>query len=178
MVNITIDSIKLSVPADSTILEAAKKANIKIPTLCYIPEIQKIGACRMCLVEVKGNPKLLASCCTPVFEGMEVVTNNQKIRKARKFVLELILSDHPMTCLTCERNMKCELQTLAGELGIDTIRYQGEKSSRGSDTVTKTLQYDGSKCIYCKRCETMCNTVQTVGAIYSKKRGFNAEVGT
>ncbi|MGM0606941.1 MAG: NADH-dependent [FeFe] hydrogenase, group A6 [Candidatus Muiribacteriota bacterium] len=178
MISIYINDKKINIESEKTVLEAAQKAKVKIPTLCHVPEIQKIGACRMCLVQIDDNPKLQAACTAPLRDGMKVKTNSQKIRQARKFVLELILSDHPTTCLTCERNMNCELQTLAAELGIDIIPYEGEKSLRGEDKVTETLRYDGEKCIYCKRCETMCNTVQTVGAIYSKKRGFNAEVGT
>jgi NADH-quinone oxidoreductase subunit G/NADP-reducing hydrogenase subunit HndD len=178
MLNINIDGINVSVEEGTTILEACNKINIKIPTLCYIPEIQKIGACRMCLVEVVGNPKLQASCSTPATDGMKVITNSQKIRDARKFVLELILSDHPQDCLTCERNLNCELQALAADLGIEERKYVGEKSVRGKDNSSYSLTYDGDKCIYCKRCETACNTIQTVGAIFSKKRGFSAEVGT
>ena len=178
MLNININGIDVKVEQGSTILEAANKIGVKIPTLCHIPEIQKIGACRMCLVEIEGNPKLHASCTTPVVDGMKIKTNTKKVRDTRKFVLELILSDHPTTCLTCERNTRCELQSMAAELGIDIVPYRGATSSRGKDKETLQLNYDGSKCIYCKRCETMCNEVQTVGAIFSQKRGFNSEVGT
>ncbi|MBN2852180.1 MAG: iron hydrogenase small subunit [Clostridia bacterium] len=178
MLNININGIDVKVEQGSTILEAANKIGVKIPTLCHIPEIQKIGACRMCLVDIEGNPKLQASCTTPVVDGMKIRTNTKKVRDTRKFVLELILSDHPTTCLTCERNTRCELQSMAAELGIDIVPYRGATSSRGKDNETLQLNYDGSKCIYCKRCETMCNEVQTVGAIFSQKRGFNSEVGT
>ncbi len=178
MLNVKIDGKNISVPEGSTILEACNKADVHIPTLCYLPEIQKIGACRMCLVEVERSPRLQASCSTTVTEAMSVLTNTRKIRETRKFVLELILSDHPTTCLTCERNTRCELQKLAADLGVEIIPYEGAKSSRGKDSSASSLQYDGDKCIYCKRCETMCNTVQSVGAIFSKKRGFDSEVGT
>jgi len=178
MIDVYIDNKKVSVPEDFTILQAAKEADVRIPTLCFLENLQKIGACRMCLVEIENTGRLVTSCTTPVCQGLKVLTHSEKVRKARKFVLELILSDHPTTCLTCEKNTRCELQDLAAEHGIEIVPYRGDKSDRGKDSAANSLRYDGEKCIYCKRCETMCNTVQTVGAIYSKKRGFNAEVGT
>ena len=126
MVNVTIDGIQVEVPKGSTALEAAKVAGIKIPKLCYLKDLNEIGACRMCLVEVKGNRSLQASCVFPVDNGMEISTNTPKIRKARKANLELILSNHDRSCLTCVRSHNCELQELAVTLGVDELPYEGE----------------------------------------------------
>ncbi|HHF97958.1 MAG TPA: 2Fe-2S iron-sulfur cluster binding domain-containing protein, partial [Candidatus Aerophobetes bacterium] len=164
-VNLTIDGVKVCVEEGATILEAAKKAGIKIPTLCHLPEIQSIGACRMCLVEVKGSPKLLPACVTPVSEGMEVKTTTPSLREARRFVLELILSTHPADCFTCVRNGNCELQNLAAELGLRQITYSGERSNGKKDLSNPSIVRDNEKCILCRRCVSMCYEVQGVGVI-------------
>jgi NADP-reducing hydrogenase subunit HndD len=130
-INLKINNIDVTVPEGTTVLEAARKANIEIPTLCYLKGINQIGACRMCLVEIKGSRSLQAACVYPVSEGMEVFTNTKTVRDARKISLELILSNHEKKCLTCIRNQNCELQKLANDLGISDIRYEGENPHYG-----------------------------------------------
>ena len=127
MIKVTVDGISVEVPKGSTALEAAQAANINIPTLCFLKDINKIGACRMCLVEVKNSRALQAACIYPVSDGMEIITNSPRVRKARKTNLELILSNHDRSCLTCVRSEDCELQALSKQLGVDEIRYEGEK---------------------------------------------------
>ena len=126
MVNLTINGLPVSVSAGTTVLEAARSAGIKIPSLCFLKDANEIGACRICVVEVKGAKSLVASCVYPVSEGMEVFTNTEKVRKSRQLTLELILSNHRMDCLTCARSGKCELQQLAAELGIDAVRFAAD----------------------------------------------------
>ena len=133
MVKVTIDGVQVEVPKGSTVLEAAKAANIDIPTLCYLKGINEIGACRMCLVEVKGARALQASCVYPVSDGMEVKTNTPAVREARRVNLELILSNHDRNCLTCVRNQNCELQELSLKLGVDSIRFEGESINYSVD---------------------------------------------
>jgi len=171
-VNLTIDGVKVSVKEGATILDAAKKARIKIPTLCHLPGIQSIGACRMCLVEVEGSPKLQTACMYPVSEGMVVKTNTPAVLEARKFVLELILSNHPADCFTCIRNGNCELQTLASELGLRQISYSGTRSNGRKDLSNPAIVRDNEKCILCRRCVSMCHEVQGVGVIFPQRRGF------
>jgi len=175
-VNLTIDGIKVSVEEGSTILEAAKKAGVKIPTLCYLPEIQSIGACRMCLVEIEGSSKLQCACMYPVSEGMVVKTNTPAVHKARKFVLELILSNHPADCLTCIRNGNCELQKLANELGLREIPYSGERPKARVDSSNPCIIRDTEKCILCRRCVSVCHEIQEVGVIFPQKRGFETAI--
>jgi len=177
MVNLTIDGKKVEVPAGATLLEAARDVNIRIPTLCYLPEVQAIGACRVCLVEVEGNKNLQASCVFPATDGLVVHTNSDRVRQARKFTVELLLSTHPQECLTCPRNLKCELQRLSEELGIREVRFQGEKPRVRIDDSTPSIRRDSSKCILCRRCVTICQEVQQVGALYPQERGFNTYVG-
>jgi iron-only hydrogenase group A len=176
-VNLTIDGNKLEVPVGTTILEAAKAANIRIPTLCYLPEVQAIGACRVCLVEIEGNKNLQASCVFPAAEGVVVHTNSKKVQEARKFTVELLLSAHPQDCLTCPRNLKCELQQLAEELGIREIRFPGEKPKPRIDESTPAIRRDASKCILCRRCVTVCQEIQQVGALCAQERGFDCYIG-
>ena len=177
MVNLKINNIPVSVPEGTTILEAAKAANIKIPTLCYMKDINAIGACRICVVEVKGARSFAAACVYPVAEGMEVFTNTPKIRESRKTTLELILSDHKKECLSCDRNLHCELQKLSYEYGCDEHAYKGEHSDRLPDYSTAYLVRDNSKCILCRRCVAVCNKIQHCGVIAAKNRGFNTEIG-
>ena len=186
-VNITINGKKLSVPAGITILEAAQKLNINIPTLCYCPDVgcgvaNKPASCRICLVEAEGIRRgrriLVPACATPVAEGVVVYTNTQRALKARRMVLELLLSDHPKNCLTCAKNQECELQKLAHEFGINDITFQGESNRLPVDNSSEAIMRDLSKCIMCRRCETVCNKVQTVGALTGYGRGFSAKVGT
>lgn len=173
MVTLTIDGQKVEVPKGSTVLEAAHKANIRIPTLCFLKGINEIGACRMCVVEVKGARALQASCVLPVSEGMEVITNSPAVRESRKVTLELLLSDHNLECPTCVRNLNCELQKLAEELGIKSIRYPGEKHAPRYDDFSPSIVRDASKCILCRRCVSACHKVQGVGVISPNHRGFN-----
>ena len=173
MVSLTIDGIKVTVPENTTVLEAARQANIHIPTLCYLKGVNQIGACRMCLVEVKGGRALQAACVYPVSEGMEVYTNNARIRNARKVNLELILSNHDRSCLTCVRNQNCELQSLAEELGIRDITYDGVQIERPIDTSSPSIVRDPNKCILCRRCVATCQNIQKIGVIGATNRGFN-----
>ncbi len=176
MVNLTINGISVSVPEGSTILEAAKYANIDIPTLCYLKDANKIGACRICVVEVKGARGLAAACVYPVSEGMEVLTNTPKVREARKITLELILSNHEKKCLSCVRNQNCELQSLAEEFGIDAERFEGKNIHYEKDDKSASIVRDSNKCVLCRRCIGVCKNVQTVGAIDAIERGFATRV--
>jgi len=178
MVNITIDGKQLQVPDSYTILEAAREAGVNIPTLCFLKEINEIGACRMCVVEVKGSRSLQAACVYPVAEGLTVNTNTPDVREARKVTLELILSNHDKKCLTCVRNKNCELQTLSEELNIKDIRFEGEEFKGIVDDLSPSIVRDSSKCILCRRCVSMCKNVQTVSVIDTMNRGFNTIVTT
>ncbi|HSW35586.1 MAG TPA: NADH-dependent [FeFe] hydrogenase, group A6, partial [Candidatus Limnocylindrales bacterium] len=175
-VTLTIDNRQVQVEQGTSILEAAQKAGIKIPTLCYLKDINEIGACRICVVEVKGAKTLQASCVTPAAQGMEVWTNSQTVRQARKMNLELILSDHPMECLTCIRNLNCELQQMAETFGIREITYAGESFQRPIDDSSPGIVRNPMKCILCRRCVAVCGEVQTVYAIAPQERGFEAVI--
>jgi NADH-quinone oxidoreductase subunit G/NADP-reducing hydrogenase subunit HndD len=150
---------------------------MRIPTLCYLPEVQAIGACRVCLVEIEGNRNLQASCVFPATDGLVVHTNSKKVQEARKFTVELLLSAHPQECLTCPRNLKCELQRLAEEMGIREVRFQGEKPNPRIDDSTPSIRRDTSKCILCRRCVTVCQEIQQVGALCAQERGFDTYIG-
>ena len=177
MINITIDGKSYSVEEETSVLEACKTAGIKIPTLCYLEKIQAIGACRVCLVEIEGVHDLVASCVMPVSEEMKIHTNNRRVREARKVVVELLLSEHEGDCQTCDRNEDCELQSIAHDLGIREIRYEGEKSPRSYDQSTPALVRDGAKCISCRRCVTVCAETQSVSALFPQSRGFKTTIG-
>lgn len=169
-----IDGKEVQVPEGTTILKAAQGAGKRIPTLCYLEEIHEIGACRVCLVEVEGARTLAASCVTPVVEGMRVLTNTPRVRRARRLQVELLLSDHEMSCPTCIRNGNCELQSLAEELGIREIRFtDGRRTLDPIDQSTPSLLRDPKKCILCRRCVSVCANVQTVEAIAPIRRGFD-----
>lgn len=176
MVNIKINGQELQVPKNYTILKAAREANIHIPTLCFLEEINEIGACRMCVVEIKGARSLQAACVYPVSEGMEIQTNSPQVRESRKVVLELILSNHDKKCLTCVRNRNCELQQLAEELNITDVRFEGEQANHPIDDFSPSIVRDPNKCILCRRCVSVCKNVQTVSAIDVNHRGFNTQV--
>ncbi len=178
MVTLSINGKSISVPQDYTILQAARSAGIDIPTLCYLKDINEIGACRMCLVEVKGARTLVTACVYPVSEGMEVFTATERVRKARKAVLELMLSNHNRSCLTCVRNRNCELQALAEELNVSEIPYEGALTPSTIDDVSPSIVRDNSKCILCRRCVAVCKKIQTVGAIDATQRGFNTTIGS
>ncbi|MFZ5642823.1 MAG: NADH-dependent [FeFe] hydrogenase, group A6 [Bacillota bacterium] len=173
---LTIDGLQIEVEPGTTVLEAAKKAGIKIPTLCYLKEINEIGACRVCLVEVKGARTLQASCVTPAADGMDVRTNTPEVRQARKLNLELIMSNHPRECLTCPRSTNCELQQLASELGVSEMRFEGENPPYRPDLSSPSLVRDPRKCVLCRRCVSVCDTVQKVSVIAPQERGFNTVI--
>ena len=176
MVNLKINGIPVTVEDGTTILNAALKANIKIPTLCYLKGVNEIGACRVCVVEVKNARTLIPSCVIPVSEGMEVFTNTERVRKARKKTLELTLSDHNKDCLSCCRNLKCELQALSEEYGCNSQAYNGEVNEFRKDTSSVYLERDYSKCIVCKRCVAACKK-QHVAIIGANNRGFHTHIG-
>lgn len=178
MVNITIDTRKIQVPKNYTILEAAKSANINIPTLCYLKDINEIGACRMCVVEIKGARSLQAACVYPVSEGLEIYTQSPAVREARKVTLELILSNHDRNCLTCVRSGNCELQALSEELNIREIRFKGENQKLPLDDFSPSIVRDPNKCILCRRCVSMCKNVQQVAVIDTNERGFKTIVSS
>ena len=176
MVRLTIDGVQVKVPKGTTVLEAARSANIQIPTLCYLKGINEIGACRMCLVEVKGARNLQASCVYPAADGMEVRTNSPAVREARRINLELILSNHDRKCLTCVRSENCELQALSKQLGVDDIRFDGEKIDYAVDEFSPSIVRDPNKCILCRRCVAACREIQGIGAIGATERGFRTIV--
>ena len=172
MVNLTIDNVKVSVPAGTTVLEAAKQAGINIPTLCYLKDINAIGACRMCVVNAGGRA-LQAACVLPVSEGMNVKTNTPQIRQYRKNLLELVLSAHEQKCLSCIRSTNCELQKLCRELGVENgDKYAGKQNHYDIDDVSPSIVRDNNKCILCRRCVAVCSKVQNVGVIGAVNRGF------
>ncbi|MEZ4357436.1 MAG: NADH-dependent [FeFe] hydrogenase, group A6 [Eubacteriales bacterium] len=172
MITLKIDGQQVQVPEGTTVLKAAKKANINIPTLCYLEGINAIGACRICLVEVARMPGLQASCVLPVSEGMEVFTNTKKVLEARKTNLELILGNHKKDCLSCVRSQNCELQALAVELGAEDQRFDGVQYDRPMDTSSYSIVRDPMKCILCRRCVAVCRNIQKIGAIGPAHRGF------
>jgi len=176
-VALTIDGLRVEVEPGTTVLKAAQLAGIHIPTLCYLEGINEIGACRICLVEIEGARNLSASCVTPVSEGMVVRTNTPRVRAARRFNLELLLSNHKMECPTCVRNLNCELQDLARALGVREVRFEGARVSYPPDTSTPALVRDPEKCILCRRCVAVCEKVQGVRAIAPLERGFEAVIG-
>ncbi len=176
-VNIKINGMSLDVPKGSTILEAAKMANIDIPTLCYLKEINEIGACRICVVEVKGARSLVASCMYPVAEGMEIRTNTPKVLQSRKQTLELILSDHDRKCLSCVRSGKCELQKLCKDLNVsDDHIFEGDRNQYELDETSPHMLRDNNKCILCRRCAAVCERVQGIGVIGANERGFDTTI--
>ena len=176
-VNLTIDGVNVTVPADYTVIEAAREAGINIPTLCYLKGVNQIGACRICLVETKGGRAPQAACTLPVAEGMEVYTNNEKLRKARRTNLELLLSNHNRECTSCVRSGSCEFQSLCNEYGVTEYPYDGDKVEHTVDALSPSIVRDNSKCINCRRCIAACNGVQGIGAIGASKRGFKTVIG-
>jgi NADH-quinone oxidoreductase subunit G/NADP-reducing hydrogenase subunit HndD len=175
-VTLTIDGRQVTVPAGTSVLEAATQAGAKIPTLCYLEGLNEIGSCRLCVVEIEGAKTLAASCVTPAAQGMVVHTNTRQVREARRAVLELIISNHPFECLTCVRSGSCELQALAESLGIREIRFEGAKAHHAIDDSTPSIVRDPDKCILCRRCVAVCEQVQGVSAINVSGRGFDSVV--
>ncbi len=176
MINLKINNMPVSVSPGTTILEAARSIGIDIPTLCYMRDINGIGACRICVVEVKGARAHVASCVYPVAEGMEIQTNSGEIVKARKATLELILSNHRMDCLTCLRNQNCELQKMAKDFGIQNVRFHTDNMEPQIEDSTLHLVRDNSKCILCRRCVAVCKNNQSVGVIGANDRGFETHI--
>ena len=177
MINLKINGIAVSVPEGSTILQAAKLANIRIPTLCYLKDVQCVGSCRMCLVEATGARGLVAACVHPVSEGMEVRTNTPKVRKSRKTTIELILSTHKKKCLSCARSMNCELQKLALEYNAEEDKFGTDHDVMPIDDLSASVVRDNSKCIMCTRCVAACEH-QTIGAIGPQNRGYAKVIGS
>lgn len=178
MVNIKINGMPLSVPNGISILEAARYAGIEIPTLCYLKDINEIGACRICMVEVKGARSLVTACVYPVNEGMEVFTNTEKVRSSRKITLELILSTHDRKCLSCVRSGNCELQQLCKEFGVDNeTRYEGANPHYEFDDSAAHMIRDNNKCILCRRCVAACD-MQKISVIGANARGFDTHISS
>ena len=179
-VNIKINGKEYAVPQGSTVLEAARAAKIEIPTLCYLKDINAIGACRLCLVEVSegGRPfRMVTACVYPVTEGMEVLTNTPKIMKSRKLNLELVLSNHDKKCLSCTRNTTCELQKLCNEYGVDEDYFKGEMNKYEIDESSPIIR-DNNKCILCRRCVAACSKIQGIGVIGANDRGFDTHIAS
>ena len=178
LVKLTIDGVSVEVPAGTTVLEAAKKAGINIPTLCYLKDINQIGACRMCIVDT-GARAFGAACVLPVSNGMNVKTNTPKIREARRVNLELLLSNHDKKCLDCARNQKCELQQMCQDLGVDDVdKYKGKMNEYDIDDLSPSIVRNNNKCILCRRCVAACNNTQAVGVIGPMGRGFKTKIGS
>jgi len=175
-VRLTVDGIAVDVPAGSTILQAAAKAGVDIPTLCHHPDQTVKGLCRVCVVEVEKSRTFQTACTYPVAEGMVVKTNTPAIREARRVIVELILSRHPQDCLSCPRNGRCELQALAERLGIRDVRFPRRARVFEVDTSTPSLVRDPSKCVLCRRCVYTCDEVQGVGALFPAYRGHESAI--
>jgi len=177
-VTLKINGTEVTVPQGSTILEAARAAGIRIPTLCYLKDINAIGACRMCVVEVKGARAFAAACVYPVTEGMEVFTNTPKLRTARKATLELMLSNHRTDCLSCSRSTNCELQNLCREYGVDMKRFGNDGLKPDIEDSAPHLVRDNSKCILCRRCVAVCKATQHVAVIGAVERGYDTHIAS
>ena len=176
MINLTINNRKIQATPGSSILEAAQAAGEKIPTLCHIKELFPSGACRMCVVEVKGKPNLTPSCAFPAEEGMEIQTRSPRVITARRTIIELLLASHPFDCLTCPKNGYCELQSLASEYGIDRVPFQGKTRHHYTDFSSSSIIREPDKCILCGRCVRICEEIQGVAAIDFTRRGFDTMV--
>ena len=178
-IRLKINGIEVEAPKGATILEAAHLADIQIPTLCFLKEINEIGACRICVVEVKGAKTLVAACMHPVSNGMEVWTNTPKVLESRRKTLQLLLSNHDRKCLSCVRSGNCELQNLCRELNVtDETYYEGERTPSEIDDSAAHMIRDNSKCILCRRCTAVCDKVQGIGVIGANERGFSTYIGS
>ena len=178
MVNLTIDNQKITVPKGTTILAAAKEAGIDIPTLCFLKDINEMGDCRMCIVEVEGRRGFATSCIQTVEEGMVVHTHTQNVLEARHVILDLIISNHAKDCLTCTRSGNCELQALATKFNVLNIEFEGERTEHTIDDLSPSIVRDFNKCILCRRCVAACKNVQKIGAIDCINRGFESCIST
>lgn len=178
MIEVTIDDTKVMVEEDSTILQAAKFANIDIPTLCFLKDINEVGDCRMCVVEVEGQRGFATSCIQKVQEGMIIKTHTASVVEARRLTLDLILSNHQRDCLTCTRSGNCELQALAIKFNVQEVEFEGERTHHEIDNISPSIVRDFNKCILCRRCIATCKKVQKVGAIDCINRGFESCIST
>ncbi|MCE5198209.1 MAG: NADH-dependent [FeFe] hydrogenase, group A6 [Armatimonadota bacterium] len=175
-INLTINGQAVAAEAGDTILTAARRAGVYIPTLCYHSDLMPDGVCRVCSVEVKGQRTLCAACCYPVAEGMEVLTHSPRVRESRRMIVELMLANHPQECLTCSRNSKCELQALAREFGIQEVHFKGERKMADVDTSSLSVFRNPEKCILCNRCVRTCEDIQSVAALHASKRGWDTTI--
>ena len=178
MVNLVIDGKEISVKEGTTILQAALQNGIDIPTLCFLKEINEVGDCRMCIVEVEGRKGFATSCIQKVEEGMVVKTHSHAVVEARKIILDLILSNHHRDCLTCSRNGNCELQELAAKFNVQVVEFEGERTKHKVDDKSPSIVRDFNKCILCRRCVATCKYVQKIGAIDCINRGFDSCIST
>jgi len=176
-INIVINHKAYEVDENNSVLEATRQAGIELPTLCKMENHPAIGACRLCVVEVEGARTLQAACATPVRQGMVIHTQTRRVREARRTIVELLLSEHCGDCQTCNRSGDCELQDIAREMGIREVRFEGERLPSELDESTPALVRDSGKCIKCRRCVTVCQEVQSVGALYPQGRGFSTRIG-
>lgn len=174
MIALTIDGREVEVPEGTTIIEAARKVGVNIPSLCYLKEVNAVGACRVCVVEIEGSPALQAACVYPANQGLVIHTNSKKVRDARRTVVELLLSNHPTDCFSCLRNLNCELQTLAHEMNIRDIRYDGSRPSIPLDTKSPAIEREPEKCILCYRCISICSKIVTANVYTMLNRGLKA----
>jgi len=184
-VNLTINDIKVTAQKGDSVLDAAKQAGIHIPSLCYmnmhdLEVLNRPASCRICMVEEAGARKggLVPACATFVYEGMVIETNSKRALNARRAIVELMLSDHPSDCLTCSKNLNCDLQTSAADLGVREIRYEGERTNFPLDTSSYSVVRNPNKCVLCRRCEAVCSNVQSVGVLSGVNRGFHTTVST
>jgi NADH dehydrogenase/NADH:ubiquinone oxidoreductase subunit G len=178
MMNLTINDKKVTVPAGATILSAARRSGIYIPTLCDDPRLEPHGGCRLCLVQVKSMPKPVTACTTPATDGMEIVTSNEEIERQRRTIVELLLSDHPNDCMVCEKAGDCALQELAYSYDLRANRFYGERRQYTKKDLNPFIERDMDKCILCGKCTRVCTEIQGVGAIELSSRGFAAKVST
>ena len=176
MINATINGVPVEVAPGTTILDAARKVHVKIPTLCKHPDLEATGACGICIVKVKNTGKMLRSCCTPIDEGMDILTETPEIVEVRRGVLELTLSRHPNECLTCLRNQNCELQALAADFGMTGSDLPSVVPDLPLDTSTRSIVLDPRKCVLCGRCITVCQQHQDVWALSFLNRGFKTRI--
>ena len=178
MIHLTIDEIPVEVEEGTTVLEAARKVNIEIPTLCFLKGVNEVVDCRMCIVKIEGRNNFVPSCVQKCEEGMKVYTHTNDVIEARKTILDLILSNHNKKCLTCIRDGNCELQDLAKKYNMDEILYEGEILERTIDDKSPSIVRDQSKCVLCRRCVATCKNIQNIGAIDSEGRGFESTIST
>lgn len=182
LIKIKINDVAMEVEPGTTILQAAKKINVNIPTLCHLDLkgfgiVNQVSSCRVCMVEALGRPTLVPACSEQVYEGLEVRTDSLRAIRARRMAVELLLSNHPKDCLTCAKNLECDLQSLAADLGVREIRYEGKMMAYEKDVSSYSIVKDANKCVMCRRCETMCNDVQTCNILSAVNRGFDVFVG-